>query len=52
MTSAAPLASLIFGLTIVLVISRPRRLTEAAAALVGAAVMIVATGTSCSSSWA
>jgi arsenical pump membrane protein len=35
MTSAAPLASLIFGLTIVLVISRPRRLTEAAAALVG-----------------
>jgi arsenical pump membrane protein len=42
MTSAAPLATLIFGLTIVLVISRPRRLTEAAAALVGAAVMIVA----------
>ena len=42
LTSAAPLAIVIFLVTIGLVIARPRRLTEARAALIGAAVMVLA----------
>lgn len=42
LTSAAPLATVIFLVTIGLVIARPRGLTEARAALLGAGVMVVA----------
>ena len=42
LTSAAPLAIVIFLVTIGLVIARPRGLTEARAALIGAAVMVLA----------
>ena len=42
LTSAAPLAIAIFLVTIGLVIVRPRGLTEARAALIGAAVMVLA----------
>ena len=41
LTSAAPLAIVIFLVTIGLVIARPRGLTEARAALIGAAVMVL-----------
>ena len=42
LTSAAPLAAVIFVVTIGLVIARPKRLTEAAAALIGAGAMVLA----------
>jgi arsenical pump membrane protein len=42
LTSAAPLAAIIFVVTIGLVIARPKRMTEAMAALLGAAAMVVA----------
>lgn len=42
LTSAAPVAALIFLVTIGLVIARPRGLTEATAALLGASVMVLA----------
>ena len=42
LTSAAPVAIVIFLVTIGLVIARPRGLTEARAALIGAAVMVLA----------
>ena len=40
-TSAAPLAAVVFLTTIALVIARPWRLTEASAALLGAAAMVL-----------
>jgi arsenical pump membrane protein len=42
LASSAPLATAIFLATIILVIVRPRRFTEAAAALAGAGAMVVA----------
>ena len=42
LTSSAPLAIVIFLVTIALVITRPRGLTEARAALLGAVVMVLA----------
>jgi arsenical pump membrane protein len=41
LTSAAPLAAVIFVVTIGLVIARPKRMTEATAALLGAAAMVL-----------
>ena len=38
---SAPLAAAVFAVTIAVVIARPRRITEAAAALAGAAAMVV-----------
>ena len=42
LTASAPLATVIFLVTIALVITRPRGLTEARAALLGAVVMVLA----------
>jgi hypothetical protein len=42
LTPAAPLAAAIFLMTVGLIIARPKRLTEASAALLGACAMVLA----------